>query len=595
MKKLVAISLICVLLLGMYAPVYGQEANHILPSGISYDTIGSTIENYVLEHDATTAGLAVSIFDSNRIIYQNSFGYADIENQYKVDEDTVFEWGSASKLLVWVSIMQLWEQGKINLNQDIRTYLPEDFLHNLNYKEPVTMINLMNHNAGFQEMVSDLFIKDIKNVLSLKDALQKHIPEQIYVPGTVTAYSNWGTALAGYIVEHISGMSYDQYVRKNIFEPLDMEHTAVSVDLSDNEWVSKQRKVLQNYTWEKKQMPDSFYYIPLYPAGSCTGTLDDFRKFAQAFVIRDNENILFASENTLEEMLSATAYYGDTGIPSNCHGFWGTEYGVSVLGHGGNTAGCSSNFLFDKNSGIGIVVMTNQQNESIYNWEMMDLIFGSFKDSPYANYNTSVPKGLYRTARTIRKGPLSLYSLSIYKMEESELESFWVYTVENGIAKQINPYSDMLKLKPTEYIPMFLLTLFLAGGILYSLSTLFIGGLIVTPIIKIKNKKRKELFYSPIRRWNYLACGIILLFTINVATLAYKAMTYAPSQHYIWHFAVNGIIAITMILMIIFFIIKRKKLLHSKKEAVKGIITNLFLFMTLVAIQYWHMYEWWNI
>lgn len=132
-------------------------------------------------------------------------------------------WGSATKSRVWISVMQLWEQGKIDLDADIREYLPADFLTNLRYGAPVTITHLMNHNAGFQEAYADLFVKDPGAVRSLEDALKAHEPEQIYAPGTVTAYSNWGVALAGYIVERISGEDFAGYVHRHIFEPLGME------------------------------------------------------------------------------------------------------------------------------------------------------------------------------------------------------------------------------------------------------------------------------------------------------------------------------------------------------------------------------------
>ena len=93
-----------------------------------------------------------------------------------------------------------------------------------------------------------------------------HEPEQIYEPGTVTAYSNWGVALAAYIVECVSGMSFADYVHQNIFEPLGMEHTAIAVNLSDNTWVQEQRSELECYTIDGELIEDCFYYITLYPA-----------------------------------------------------------------------------------------------------------------------------------------------------------------------------------------------------------------------------------------------------------------------------------------------------------------------------------------
>lgn len=115
--------------------------------------IGEKIEQYVNDHADTTAGMSVAVFDVNDTIYRNSFGYMDVQNKVPVTEDTVMEWGSVSKLLIWISVMQLAEQGKIDLEADINTYLPEGFLHNRTYDTPVTMLNLMNHNAGFEESV----------------------------------------------------------------------------------------------------------------------------------------------------------------------------------------------------------------------------------------------------------------------------------------------------------------------------------------------------------------------------------------------------------------------------------------------------------
>ena len=124
------------------------------------------------ENTDTTAGMSVAVFNENGTIYRNCFGYMDVKNSIPVTEDTVMEWGSVSKLLVWISVMQLAEQGKIDLDADVNTYLPEGFLHNRTYNTSITMLNLMNNNAGFEERVS--------------------------------------------------GVPYYEYVRTNIFEPLGM-------------------------------------------------------------------------------------------------------------------------------------------------------------------------------------------------------------------------------------------------------------------------------------------------------------------------------------------------------------------------------------
>ena len=137
-------------------------------------------------------------------MYEGAFGYADRENGIVADADTVYEWGSISKTLVWVSVMQLWERGEIDLEKDIREYLPENFLRKLKYDDPITMLNLMNHNAGWSENVWAFQTDDEEEIKSLGEILQETEPVQVYRPGEVSSYSNYGAALAGYVVECIT-------------------------------------------------------------------------------------------------------------------------------------------------------------------------------------------------------------------------------------------------------------------------------------------------------------------------------------------------------------------------------------------------------
>ena len=100
----------------------------------------------------TVPGACVVISEHDNTVFAKGYGFADLENNTAMDpETTVFEWGSISKTFVWVSVMQLVEDRKIDLETDIRTYLPDGFLKNLRFAEPVTLLHLMNHTAGFEE------------------------------------------------------------------------------------------------------------------------------------------------------------------------------------------------------------------------------------------------------------------------------------------------------------------------------------------------------------------------------------------------------------------------------------------------------------
>ncbi len=375
----------------LFTPV--SAAENTTPSGIEFADIGTEIEAFAKENEENYASFATAVFSGDEVLYSKHFGYIDRENQIAADENSVYEWGSISKMFVWVSVMQLYEQGKLDLNADIQTYLPEGFLTKLKYDEPITMLNLMNHNAGWQETSSALEVADEADIISLEEALRKTEPAQVFKPGEITAYSNWGAALAGYIVERVSGMDYAEYLHKNVLEPLGMEQTSVSADYRDNEWVRNQREkmkayLIMNYSEIGMVMDENLgtamSYILLYPAGSVIGTLADMTKFAQAFVSDDCP--LFEKQETLDLMLSVSDFYGDSDIPKNCHGLWVTEYAVSTMGHGGNTNAGSANLVFDTESKTGVVVLTNQQSEAILNYGIPELIFGSFENNPiYTN------------------------------------------------------------------------------------------------------------------------------------------------------------------------------------------------------------------
>ena len=377
------------------------------PSGTAYSEIGSTIEKWASDNPGDYVGFSAAVFDKDGIIYEGAFGSADRENGIAADEDTVYEWGSVSKLTVWVSVMQLYEQGRIDLNADVRTYLPDGFFQNLKYDDPITMLNLMNHDAGWGEGTWALQVDDAANVVPLGQALRETEPPQMYRPGEVCSYSNWGAALAGYIVECISGKSYADYVHENIFEPLEMEHTAVLPDHSDNPWVQNKRLELVSYnsfdgvTWNSNG--NQLIYINLYPAGAVTGTISDMARFAQSFVRDDHP--LFSKSETLDLLLSPSAYLGDTEFVTCCHGLWPEEYeNAGLLGHSGGTNACASNLLFDPETGLGMVFMTSGGRDAV-----SELLFGGPAAPDFSKYASTVTSpgsiaGMYSATRSVRHG-----------------------------------------------------------------------------------------------------------------------------------------------------------------------------------------------
>ena len=416
MKKSIKalISTICASAVLLGGTAVFADDNRTTPTGIAYDDIGSAIETWAEENPDAYVSFVTSVFDKDEVLYEGAFGYSDRENEVLADSETVYEWGSVTKLTVWVSVMQLFEQGKIDLNADVREYLPENFFKNLKYDEPVTMLNLMNHNAGWSEGTWALQVGSVDDIVSLEQALRDTEPPQIYRPGEVCSYSNWGAALAGFIVERISGMSYADYVHQNIFEPLGMEHTSILPDHSDNEWVEQKRKELVAYStfygnqWDEEG--HELVYINLYPAGSATGTVSDMARFAQSFVSDDCP--LFEKKETRDLLLSPSLFLGDTDIPVCCHGLWAEDRGdVHLIGHSGGTNACITNLLFDTETGLGMVFMTAGGQP-----EIPTIIFGDAQVFDTEGYSSSVTApgslaGIYAGCRSVRHGVYRIYGL----------------------------------------------------------------------------------------------------------------------------------------------------------------------------------------
>jgi len=410
------------------------------PSGISYEDLGSRIEEWAEDHTDGYPSFAVAVVDGDGLIYSGAFGCTNYEEGIEATPDnSVYEWGSCSKTMIWVSVMQLWEQGLIDLNEDIRNYLPEGFFHNLRYDDPITMLNLMNHEAGWCESTWAFQATTEEGIMELGDVLQYSEPVQMYRPGEMSSYSNYGAAVAGYVVECITGQPYWEYVHENIFEPLGMEHTSIKPAHDDCQWVYERRQTNHSYTYtgcEWSCTGDQLVYIMPYPAGAACGSIEDMALYCQALI--SDENPLFEREETRDELFSATmAYeYGDETYVAGCHGFWTGYYEYAdTLGHNGGTNGGSANLEFDLEDGIGVVTLMNGSGAA--HQAMLELVFGTavteIPEAASGDWSEADLSGLCISARSWRHGPVRFISMlgimPITATAEDEYDVAGIYTI----------------------------------------------------------------------------------------------------------------------------------------------------------------------
>ncbi|HAJ97279.1 MAG TPA: hypothetical protein DCO72_06040 [Ruminococcus sp.] len=394
--------------------VYAEEETEkiMLPSGKDVEWFQLQMDltsRHNSENDRLFASAVVGLFQGDEVLYTGYYGETDIKNQVPADENSVYEWGSISKTLIWVSAMQLYEQGQLDLETDVREYLPEGFFQHLSYDEPITMLNLMNHNAGWQETTRPIWETEENKVLPLGEALQAIEPAQIHRPDEVSAYSNYGAGVAGYVIECITGQDYCEYVHEHIFEPLGMEHTALNPTHSDNAWVYEQRKNMKSYQFFLGNCVDLGYclnYVPAYPAGAATGTLSDLMTYAQALVNEDAP--LFQNPETQKLLFTGTDFYGDSDIPMCAHGFWCEEHAVRTYGHDGATTSGQADMIFDLDSKIGLVVMVNEPSGNWYINYASDMAFGELSPEKYSSGTAEKTNldGYYLNARSTYQGML---------------------------------------------------------------------------------------------------------------------------------------------------------------------------------------------
>jgi len=359
----------------LFAAVYAAEP--VTPTGIPLSGIGNRIDELVAGYMHEGApGLAVAVVKDGEIVFSRGYGFADVEKQIYIDPAaTVFEYGSISKMFVYISVMQLVEQGLLNLDADIHSYLPEDY----HFEKTFTIRHLLNHSAGFGEFFFNAFrdAEKVEKETTLLEGLLNAQPPQIFEPGAASSYSNFGNALLAYVVSRISGQEYSVFERQNILVPLGMNHTKNQPD-----WF-KNRQFLQSKA--KGYQPDGsggfkalpWWYIPIYPAGAINGTAEDLAQLAIALTPPCDEPCkLFNGRSTLDLMLSPS-YSDPKTMRGMYHGFFRYDGAYPTFGHGGGTGGFSTEFAIVPSERFGVVLLTNSNLGMLFHHRIYDLLLGN--------------------------------------------------------------------------------------------------------------------------------------------------------------------------------------------------------------------------
>ena len=317
-------------------------------------------------------GAVVVVVKDGQPLTQRGFGYSDVKAHKPVDpETTLFRPGSVSKLFTWTAVMQQVQAGKLDLDKDINTYL--DFKIPAKDGKPVTLRNLMTHTGGFAETVKWLILYGKKQPISLRAALTRWVPDQLYAPGAMPAYSNYGASLAGYIVERVSGEPFDLYVQRHILAPAGMNHSSFQQPLPANldGLMSKAYK-------PGSDEPQPYEVIALAPAGALAASGADMGRFMIAHL-----------DNKLLDPATAKLMYAPANRPfSNLHamalGFYHEDRnGLNIVGHGGDTVFFHSDLHLIPEKNVGLYISMNSVGKNGAAHPLREELLHEFVDRYY--------------------------------------------------------------------------------------------------------------------------------------------------------------------------------------------------------------------
>lgn len=374
------------------APV--ASASGALPAGtatvarpLTHDDLEAWLDGLIPSAlvTARTPGAVVSVVKDGQVLLEKGYGWADAEKHVPVDpKATLFRPGSTSKLFTWTAVMQQVELGKLDLDTDVNQYL--DFKVPVRNGHPLTLRHIMTQTSGFEEVIKDLVSFGTASP-PLRDVLVANMPPLRADPGTTAGYSNYATALAGYMVQRVSGEPYDDYIEHHIFEPLGMAHSTFRQPLP----AALAPLMAQGYM-ETGQPGHGFEVVNLPPAGSLSSTADDMARFMIAHLqdgSMGDARILQAA--TAQKMhTTPTRLFPD--LNGIALGFYQQDInGHRVIAHGGDLNYFHSDLALFIDDHVGLFISVNAPGKEGMGEMLRVRLFNAFADRYFPKPETVTP------------------------------------------------------------------------------------------------------------------------------------------------------------------------------------------------------------
>lgn len=352
------------------------------------------------------AGAVVTVVSGGEVIFTRGYGHADVDRQIPVDgEKTLFRPGSVSKLFTWTALMQQVEKGRVKLGDDVNKYL--DFKIPNTQSKPILVRDLLTHAPGLEDR-SGITVDRPAGFVPLGTFLKDNIPTRVRESGVESSYSNYGSAIAGYIVQRVSGEAFPDYVDRHIFGPLGMasatfrepltgaraENMALGYDFKDGRFVAKPFELYSN----------------VMPAGSASATAPDMARFMLAHLGDGALGEARILKPETMRLMRETLHKNAPSLPGMAYGYMVIrESGPRLVGHGGNTADFHSFMILAPEADFGFFVSTTGGQGSYgARTELQNAIIGRvFPEAPVPRWTgtSTPPVGAYRTNRRTYSEP----------------------------------------------------------------------------------------------------------------------------------------------------------------------------------------------
>jgi CubicO group peptidase (beta-lactamase class C family) len=352
------------------------------------------------------------------VLAQKGYGYADVATKKPVDpERTLFRAGSVAKLVTHTAVMQLIEQGKLDLDADIAKYL--DFPIPEAYGKPVTLHNLMTHTGGFEELVRGLMARDPRMHMSLETYAKATQPTRIFPPGEVPSYCNYCVTLEGYIVQRTSGKSFDDYLDEHIFAPLGMSHSTFRQPLPQQ----LEEHMSTGYR-TASQPPGYFELVGPAPAGSLSTTGADMARFmiAEMSAFSGADSTLLGKEAA--QRMQTTMFRAVPPGQGMSIGFFERDRnGHRVREHAGDTQFFHSRLAMFMDDDVGVFMSFNSSGKEGAAYKIRESLLAKFADryfpaplpelakSPDAQAHAQAVSGRYAVSRRAETTFFKLFTL----------------------------------------------------------------------------------------------------------------------------------------------------------------------------------------